>query len=64
MRGLLAFLYGGAAYVACLVALLYLIGFSCNLLVPKSVDIGARAPWAEALAVDLALLACLAFSTA
>jgi methanethiol S-methyltransferase len=57
MRGLFAFLYGGAAYVACLVALLYFIGFSGNLLVPKSVDIGARAPWAEALAVDLALLA-------
>jgi methanethiol S-methyltransferase len=57
MRGLLSFLYGVAAYVACLAALLYLIGFSGNLLVPKSVDSGASAPWVEALAVDLMLLA-------
>ncbi len=57
MRGLLAFLYGVAAYVAGLVALLYFIGFSGNLLVPKSVDIGAVAPWIEALGIDLLLLA-------
>lgn len=57
MRGLLSFLYGVAAYVVCLAALLYFIGFSGNLLVPRSVDIGAGAPWAQALAVDLLLLA-------
>ena len=57
MRGLFSFLYGMTAYVACLVALLYFIGFSGNLLVPKSVDVGASAPWAEALAIDLVLLA-------
>ena len=57
MRGLFSFLYGTTAYVACLVALLYFIGFSGNLLVPKSVDVGASAPWAEALAIDLVLLA-------
>jgi methanethiol S-methyltransferase len=57
MRGLFSFLYGVAAYAAGLVALLYFIGFSGNLLVPKSVDIGAVAPWAEAVGIDLALLA-------
>jgi methanethiol S-methyltransferase len=57
MRGLFSFLYGGTAYAACLVALLYFIGFSGNLLVPKSVDVGAGAPWAEALGIDLVLLA-------
>lgn len=36
--------------------MLYFIGFSGNLLVPKSVDIGAGAPWAEALGIDLLLL--------
>ncbi len=57
MRGLISFLYGGTAYAACLVALLYFIGFSGNLLVPKSVDVGAGAPWAVALGIDLLLLA-------
>ena len=56
MRALCSFLYGVAAYVACLAALLYLIGFSGNLLVPRSVDVGAGAPWAEALSTDLLLL--------
>jgi methanethiol S-methyltransferase len=57
MRGLFSFVYGVAAYAACLLVLLYLIGFSGNLLVPKSVDIGAGAPWAQALGVDMLLLA-------
>ncbi|HEX3140583.1 MAG TPA: hypothetical protein VHQ87_11045 [Rhizobacter sp.] len=57
MRGLFSFLYGVAAYAAGLVALLYFVGFSGNLLVPKSVDVGAGAPWAQALGVDLLLLA-------
>jgi methanethiol S-methyltransferase len=56
MRGLLSFLYGVAAYVASLATQLYLIGFSGNLLVPKSVDVGPGAPWVEALGTDLLLL--------
>jgi len=56
MRGWMAFFYGVAAYAAGLVALLYLIGFSGNLLVPRSVDTGASAPWAVALCVDLLLM--------
>jgi methanethiol S-methyltransferase len=61
MRGLLSFLYGVAAYVAGLAALLYFIGFSGNLLVPKSVDVGTSAPWVEALGTDLLLLALFGF---
>jgi protein-S-isoprenylcysteine O-methyltransferase Ste14 len=57
MRGLLAFVYGVAAYVACLAALLYFVGFSANLLVPKSVDVGPSAPWLQAVVIDLLLLA-------
>ena len=57
MRGLLSFLYGVAAYVACLATLLYFVGFSGNVLVPKSVDMGAAVPWVEALGIDLLLLA-------
>ena len=57
MRGLLSFVYGVAAYLACLATLLYLIGFSGNLLVPRSVDVGASAPWVEALGTDLLLMA-------
>jgi protein-S-isoprenylcysteine O-methyltransferase Ste14 len=57
MRALLSFLYGVAAYVACLATLLYLIGFSGNLIVPKSVDFGGGAHWAEAVRINLLLLA-------
>ena len=57
MRGLLSFLYGVAAYSAGLATLLYLIGFSGNLLVPRSVDIGPGAPALQALGIDVLLLA-------
>src|SRR6478736_2224180 len=56
MGGFISFLYGVAAYAAGLVTLLYMIGFSGNLLVPKSVDIGADAPWVQALITDVLLL--------
>lgn len=51
-----SFLYGLAAYGACLAALLYLIGFSANLLTPTSVDHGHFASWPEAVGADLLLL--------
>jgi len=57
MRGLLSLLYGAAAYAASQATLLYFMGFSGNLLVPKSVDVGAGGPWVEALVTDLLLLA-------
>lgn len=56
MRALFSFLYGVAAYVACLATLLYFIGFSGNLLVPKSVDVGGSATAVQAWVTDLSLL--------
>jgi len=60
MGAFLSFLYGLVAYGASLAALLYLIGFSGNGLVPKSVDSGAFAPLAKALCVNILLLGLFA----
>ena len=60
MGAFLSFLYGLVAYGASLAALLYLIGFSGNGLVPKSVDSGAFAPLATALCVNVLLLGLFA----
>ena len=60
MGAFLSFLYGLIAYGASLAALLYLIGFSGNGLVPKSVDSGAFAPLAKALCVNILLLGLFA----
>lgn len=56
MRGLLSFLYGVAAYAASVATLSYFVGFSANMLVPKSVDLGGSAPVPQALGIDLLLL--------
>ena len=56
MRGPLSFLYGVVAYAAGMATLLYFVGFSANLLVPRSVDLGSSAPVAQALGIDLLLL--------
>jgi methanethiol S-methyltransferase len=54
----IAVIYGLFAYVVFLATFLYAIGFVGNLIVPKSVDIGATgAPVAEALLVNVLLLA-------
>ena len=60
MGAICCFLYGVMAYAACLAALLYLIGFSGGLLVPRSVDGGPSATLAEALCVDALLLSLFA----
>lgn len=57
MRGLFSFIYGLAAYLVGMSCLLYFVGFSGNLLVPKSVDVGGSAPVNVAVFTDLLLLA-------
>lgn len=56
MGALLSFIYGLGAYAASVVALLYLVGFTGNLLVPRSIDVGPGGPWLDAVLADLALL--------
>lgn len=51
-----SFVYGAACYGAFFVTILYLIGFSGDLLVPKSVDSGSPGPGASAVLIDLLLI--------
>ena len=60
MGAIFSFLYGLIAYGASLGALLYLIGFSGDVFVPRSVDSGTAANLAEALCIDVLLLSLFA----
>ncbi|HEX2115158.1 MAG TPA: isoprenylcysteine carboxylmethyltransferase family protein [Alphaproteobacteria bacterium] len=61
MTGLLTLLYGIVAYAIGLGSIVYAVGFTANLVVPKSIDIGGVAlPWQEALLIDLVLLTVFA----
>ena len=60
MGAFLSLCYGLAAYAFCLATLLYAIGFTGNLPVPKSIDTGAAGPLAQALAVNVLLLGLFA----
>ena len=60
MGAFLSFLYGMTAYFSMLAALLYAIGFTGNVLVPKSIDTGVAVPVEEALVVNVLLLAVFA----
>ena len=55
-----SFIYGIAAYMLFLGTFLYLIAFSGNIVVPKTIDSGAAGPIGQAIAVDLALLGIFA----
>lgn len=57
---LLAVAYGGGCYLIFLASFLYAIGFVGNLFIPKSIDSGPPVPVAEALSMDLLLLALFA----
>jgi methanethiol S-methyltransferase len=60
MAGLVAVIYGIVAYGFTLVALLYLIGFVGNVVVPKSIDSGAAGPLLESVIVNLMLIGLFA----
>jgi protein-S-isoprenylcysteine O-methyltransferase Ste14 len=56
----IAFLYGVAAYFAFFGTILYAIGFTMGLLVPKTLDTGAVSSTGEALAINLLLMSLFA----
>jgi protein-S-isoprenylcysteine O-methyltransferase Ste14 len=60
MGSFVALLYGILAYVAFCVTFLYAIGFVTGLVVPKTIDSGTAGPLAQALVVNLALMAVFA----
>lgn len=60
MGGILALLYGVAAYVFFLATFLYAIGFESLLFVPKNIDTGAGGITLTAVIVDLVLLGLFA----
>src|SRR6476620_9407207 len=56
MAVLVAVIYGVVAYGFTLVALLYLIGFVGNLIVPKSIDSGTAGPLLQSVIADTMLI--------
>ena len=60
MVRLVTFLFGFFSYVVFFVTFLYAIGFTGNLIVPKSIDSGVEGPWVTSLVVNLVLLTIFA----
>jgi len=60
MAAAFGLLYGFASYLFFLGTFLYLIAFSGNVFVPKTIDSGTAGPIGHAVAVDLALLGIFA----
>jgi protein-S-isoprenylcysteine O-methyltransferase Ste14 len=60
MTKLIALLYGVIAYFAFLATIVYAVGFVSGFVVPKDIDTGPQSPVAEAVAVNLLLIALFA----
>jgi methanethiol S-methyltransferase len=60
MSRIIALLYGIASYAIFLVTFLYALGFVEDLVVPKTIDTGARSSVTEALVVNLLLMSLFA----
>ncbi len=60
MSRIVCFVYGVCAYLLFLVAFLYAVGFVEGWIVPKAINDGARGPAAQAILVDVLLLAAFA----
>ncbi|HXZ94045.1 MAG TPA: NnrU family protein [Burkholderiales bacterium] len=60
MGAIFSFVYGLISYVGGVAALVCMIGFSGDVLVPRTVDSGAATTWAAALCIDLILLSLFA----
>lgn len=56
MGRVLTFIYGAVSYTVFFVVFLYLIGFTGNLLVPKSIDSGVPSPLWQAILVNVLLV--------
>jgi methanethiol S-methyltransferase len=56
----IAFLYGIAAYLVFLVTILYAVGFVMGLMVPKTIDTGTDSSAAEAVVINVLLMALFA----
>jgi len=60
MTRFIAFLYGVIAYLAFLAGIVYAVGFVSGFVVPKDIDTGPQSAIAEAVAVNLLLVALFA----
>jgi len=56
MKKVLSFLYGVVCYLAFFAAILYLIGFVGDLVVPKAIDSGTESGAAQNLLINIALV--------